>query len=126
MKMEHLVIPESKGDSCGHVQRTEDKTQTGSHQPKVKQYEQHRESDCTELLHIIYVKSHKFIMMLKKNHLTGHSPPLESAKELNHYSNNGFFKKCLVCSVPWGIIDEGKFFRGDLHLKNVEIMTGSK
>lgn len=62
----------------------------------------------------------------KQKKKPAHWPPLESAKELNHYSDNGFFKKCLVCSVPWGIIDEGKFFREDLRLKNVEIMTESK
>ena len=30
MNVEHLIMPGSKGDSCGHVQRTEGKTLTGS------------------------------------------------------------------------------------------------
>lgn len=43
MNLEHLVTPESKEGHCGRVQRTQDTAQTGSHQPRWKQYEHHKE-----------------------------------------------------------------------------------
>lgn len=73
-----------------------------------------------EMLHIIYSKIHEFIMILT------HKSPLEHTEEQNHCSHKCFFKMYLVCTVPWGINDEAKFFRENFHRTNVKMMTKSK
>lgn len=65
MNLEHLVTPESKEDPCGvsrgqGAQVNQAPTPLGWNYMSIK-----KSSDCTGSLHIVYVKTHEFQMILK-------------------------------------------------------------